>query len=76
MGIESISFPNEYDPKQTPREFFLKMYDWESLYDMSRDLEEAVSCDNAKFRKTTGADKGGEFKGQIRITMEFIPDNG
>ena len=73
MGIEDMSVPDEWMPNKAPREFFLKMYGWEGLYDMSRDLEEAVSCDNAKFRKTTGADKGGEFKGQIRITMEYIP---
>ena len=73
--MDNLNVPDHYKPGKAPTEFFLKMYDWESLYDLSEDLERAVASTNSKFKKATGCDKGGEFKGMIRVTMEFVPDN-
>lgn len=83
MGIDNISFPDEYTPEKRPKEFFLKVYTWEDLgcsshpdSQLTRDMEEAIALDNFTFMKVTGSDEKGEFKGMIRVTMEFIPDNG
>jgi len=73
MGIENMSFPDEYTPDKTPREFYLKIYDWESLTSVFRDIEKAINPSDEKFKKTTGSDQSGEFKGMIRVTMEYVP---
>lgn len=44
-------------------------YSWEMLYDYERDLNEAINPDyNEK------APKEGEFKGIIRVTIEYIKE--
>ena len=46
MGIENMSVPDEWMPEKTPREFFLKIYGWEDLIDLSQHVEEAIGhCD-------------------------------
>jgi hypothetical protein len=76
MDMDNISYPDKYMPEKRPREFFLKMYGWEDLGDLSQHVENAIDPANNSFCRVTECDEGGEFKGQIRVTMEFIPDNG
>lgn len=79
MGIEDISYPDEYSPERRAREFFLKIYTSHDLYasgpysQLANDVEEAIELDNAKFRKVTGSDDEGKFEGTIKVTLEYIP---
>ena len=76
--MDNLNFPDQYKPGKSgkPRAtFFYKMYDWEDLIDLSQHIEYAIDPDNSSFRQATGCDEGGEFKGKIRVTMEFVPDN-
>jgi len=41
-----------------------KTYNWEESYDLARDVSEAVDSIVAKH--------GGEFKGEIKVTVEYI----
>jgi hypothetical protein len=50
-------------------------YDWESLYDLSQDIERAIDPANNTFCRITECDEGGVFKGTIRVTLEFIPED-
>jgi len=50
-------------------EIFKKDYNWEELYDFERDLTECLDPDfNDK------APKDGEFKGSIKVTVEYLEE--
>lgn len=46
-----------------PKKLLDKTYDWESLYDLQRDVHEAIE-DNVS----------GEFKGTVKVTIEYTQE--
>lgn len=49
-----------------PKPFFKKEYNWESLYDLDRDMAELFD--------EPGAPEGGEFKGTIKVVVTYYPE--
>ncbi len=50
---------------------FDKVYDWESLYDLARDMEEAFQPDYNQLVSKVPTDKYGMHKGSFRVSIEW-----
>lgn len=61
---------NNADKKIENKIIFNETYNWESLCDLSRDIQE---CFDSRYNPLV-KDLPGEFKGVIKVTLEYIPE--
>lgn len=54
---------------------FEKRYDAESLYDLSRDIAEALEEDYNPILKTLPKDRHGFICGEFKVTIEWYGDD-
>lgn len=53
---------------------FENTYCGEGMIDVEQDVGEAFSCDSNPAIKKVPVDEYGIFKGQFRVTIEWIPE--